>query len=102
MNNARLMTTVMRRAVCAVLKARMQLLQARLHVLGARLDASKARLARRVVMKLLTKQRALERSVAKWAIAGASTWGRARGSLEARVAALEAAVHAAEAQFRGR
>lgn len=97
-----LTTTVMRRALCAVLHARVQLLHARLQVLRSALDAARARAALKVVTTLMAKQRTLTKAVARLALASAATWGRAQGRLEARVAALEAAVHAAESSLRAR
>ncbi len=95
-----LTTTLMRRAMCAVLNARVQLLHARLHVLRSTLDAARARVTLKVVTTLMARERTLTKAVAKLALAGAATWGRTQGRLEARVAALEAAVHAAESRFR--
>jgi hypothetical protein len=95
-----LTTAVLRRAMCALLNARLQLLQARLHVLRATVDAARARVTLKVVTTLMAKERALTKAVGKLALASAATWGRMQGRLEARIAALEAAVHVAESRVR--
>jgi hypothetical protein len=91
---------VMRHAVCAVFQARLRLAQARLQMLLARTRMGAAKLELRTVTRLVAKARALERATDKLTAASAQSWDRTKSGLEKRVAAFEAAVHAAESRFR--